>query len=193
MSKKTDCCRSILIVSSSEQFDQIIKRSLAGFITIDIKKSVAQARRCILEKDYDLVAVNIPLTDETGEEFAIDVSERSSSSILLVTPQDIFEDVLQRVTDHGILVVPRPFPAGRIDRAVRLLVAMQSRIYEAEKKVRAAEEKLEELRIVTRAKFVLIEKKHMSEDEAHRVIGKIAMDNGVSRGRAAKRILDEFE
>ena len=62
-----------------------------------------------------------------------------------------------------------------------------------EKKIQKAEEKLEELKIVNQAKFLLIEKKHMTEDEAHRYIGKQAMDGGISRGRAAQRILDDLE
>lgn len=56
-----------------------------------------------------------------------------------------------------------------------------------------AREKTEEIRQVDRAKFTLIENRHMSEDEAHRYIGKLAMNNGVSRRRAAAMILDEYE
>ena len=48
------------------------------------------------------------------------------------------------------------------------------------------------MRVVNKAKLVLINKKKMSEDEAHRYIGKLAMDNGISRGRAAERILDDL-
>ena len=55
----------------------------------------------------------------------------------------------------------------------------------------AAEEKAEEQRIIDRAKFYLIEKKQMTEDEAHRYIGKQSMDSGISRRRIAERILDD--
>ena len=51
---------------------------------------------------------------------------------------------------------------------------------------------MEELRVVSRTKITLIEKMNMSEDEAHRFIGKYAMDNGISRGRAATMILDDL-
>ncbi|MBQ9443602.1 MAG: ANTAR domain-containing protein, partial [Lachnospiraceae bacterium] len=60
------------------------------------------------------------------------------------------------------------------------------------RKRQAAEEKIEELRIVSKAKILLVEKKKMTEDEAHRYIGKQAMDRGVSRRRIAERILDDL-
>lgn len=193
MPGNTDMYHSVLIVSASEQFVQLIKKSLKGFVTTDVRISIASARMCILERYYDLIVINMPLPDETGEEFAVDAAEKSNASVLLVASQDVYEDVLQKVTDHGILVMPKPSPRGRIDKAVRYLTAVQNKIHEQELKTRAAEEKLEEMRMVDRAKFLLMEEKHMSEDEAHRYIGKQAMDNGVSRGRAARRIIDEIE
>ncbi len=191
MPKKDDIYHSILIVSASEQFNLIVKKSLSGFITTEIRKSAVLARRCFLERYFDIVVINGPLPDETGEELAIDAAEQSSASVLLVTPQAVFEEMLANVTDHGVLVVPKPVPRGRIHQAIRFLAAIQNRIHIQERKTQAAEEKLEELRLITRAKFFLIEKKQMTEDEAHRFIGKQAMDQGISRGKAAGRILEE--
>ena len=60
-----------------------------------------------------------------------------------------------------------------------------------EKKRLSLEEKMEELRVVSKAKILLVERKHMSEDEAHRYIGKCAMNRGVSRRKIAEEILDD--
>ena len=51
---------------------------------------------------------------------------------------------------------------------------------------------MEELRLISRVKITLVEKKHMTEDEAHKYIGKFAMDNGLSRKRAAEYIMNEM-
>ncbi|MCR5774766.1 MAG: ANTAR domain-containing protein [Lachnospiraceae bacterium] len=192
MAKKEDIYHSILIVSSSGQFDALVRKSLAGFMTIDIRKSAAMARRCILERYYDLVVVNSPLPDENGEEFCMDVTEKCGASVLLVTPQNVYEDVLEQVTDHGVLVIEKPSVPGRIDKAIRFLVAIQNRMHRLEKKTVNIEEKMEEIRIVSRAKILLVEKKEMTEDEAHRYIGKQAMGNGISRKRAAEQILEDL-
>ncbi len=182
---------SILIVSDSGQFDSVVKKSLKGFITIDTRKSCALARRCILERDYDIVVIRSPLPDERGDEFALDTAGRSNASVLIVTPQEYFEDVAEIVTDSGVFVISEPSFLSFIDMAIRYLIAMQNRINKLKVLTRKAEEKAEEIRVVSKAKLLLIEKKHISEDEAHRFIGKMAMNNGISRRQAAERILEE--
>ena len=183
---------SILIVSSSEHFQGLVKRSLKDFITIDSAGSGSAARRYILEKYYNLVVINIPLPDEIGEELALDIAEKSDSSVLLVTPREVSGFVMEHVADLGILVVEKPVPAGQLDQAVRFLTAVQNRICRLKRKTRKVEEKMEELRIVSRAKLLLVEKKGMTENDAHRFIGKQSMDRGVSRKRIAQRILDDL-
>ena len=191
MPGKDDMMHSALIVSASEQFDSLVRRSLKSYITVEIRKSGAAARQYVLERYYDLVVINAPLPDESGEELALDITEQCNASVLMVVPRDIYEDMLERVTDLGVLVIPKPSPKGRIDKGIRFLTAGQDRLHRLEKQVEKTKEKLEEQRIVDKAKFLLIETKNMSEDEAHRYIGKLAMDNGITRGAAAQRLLDD--
>ncbi|SFB86289.1 ANTAR domain-containing response regulator [Butyrivibrio sp. YAB3001] len=193
MPKKQDIQHSILIVSSSEQFVLAVKRSLVGFITIDTMRTVSLARRSFLEKNHDIIVIDTPLPDETGVEFAMDISEKSNSSILLVAPQEVFDDVVERVIDQGVYVISKPVSARSVDKAIRYLVATQNRMQALTRKTLTVEEKMEEIRVVSKAKILLVEKKHMSEDEAHRFIGKQAMNHGVSRKRIAEKILDDLE
>lgn len=184
---------SILIVSASDQFNMIVRKSLRGFTTIDIKKSTALARRRLLERDFDLVVINAPLPDETGEEFALDAAERSGASVLVCVPRDVHQIVMEHTVDHGIITLAKPFPAAHLDRAIRFMVSMQSRILELEAGKRKAQQKAEEIQIVSRAKLLLMEKKGMSEDEAHRLINRQAMDQGLTRRLIAEKILEELE
>lgn len=193
MSKSEDAARCVLIVSASEQFTAAVRKLLKGVIMLDAKKSAATARRMILERYYDLVIINAPLPDEPGEDFAIDVTRDCNASVLLVTSGEVYEDVLEHVTDFGVLVIAKPLTYRRLDQAIRFLSAVQNTVHRMEKQLQTEHEKMEELRIVSKAKLVLIEQKHMTEDEAHRFIGKQAMDSGISRRRAAERILDELE
>ena len=186
---------SILTVSGAEKFFPLIRMAMQNVPvqSMEYRTSAAAARRCILERYYSLVVVNAPLPDETGVELALDAASQCSASILLVVPDEIYEDTLDRVTDHGIPVLAKPFPALRIAHAMRFLSAQQGKQNEAKQKLLAAEEKLQELRLVDKAKFLLLEHRHMTEEEAHRYIGKQAMDHGTSRKRIAQRILDDYE
>ena len=195
MPKEADRPNSILIVSGSEKFDMVVRKTLTRrrFSSIEFRKNVAAARQCFMDRLFDVVVINCPLPDEFGHEFAIDISERSNASVLLAVPSEVFEDVMERVTDFGILVIPKSATQERMDGALRLLLAVQKKIHRLERQIQTAAGKMEELRIVSRAKLLLMEKRHMTEDEAHRLIGKQAMDEGLTRRQAAEKILDELE
>ena len=195
MPGRDDIQHSILIVTDAEAFADLVFRSLPSgtYVHTEVRKSIAAARRSVLERYYDIVIINAPLPDEPGILFALDVTEKSSSSVLVVTPRDNYEEVLEQLSDYGILVLPKPFPRGRMGQSIRFLAAFQKKVFRLERKIQESEAKMEEQRIVTKAKFLLVEKEHMTEDEAHRLIGKRAMDAGISRRRAAQLLMDDYE
>ena len=58
---------------------------------------------------------------------------------------------------------------------------------------KAIEEKMEEIRLVNRAKWLLIEELNMTEQEAHRYIEKQAMDRCVTKRAVAEQILSTYK
>ena len=62
-----------------------------------------------------------------------------------------------------------------------------------EKKTASIEEKMEEIRLVNRAKWLLIGQLKMTETEAHRYIEKQAMDRCVTRREIAESILSTYK
>ena len=192
MAKREDIQHAVLVVSAAEQFPAAVKALLpkGTCCTFDVKKSAAAARACILERYYDLIAVSAPLPDETGLDFVMDITEQCSASILFALPREVSGDISERLSEHGILAMPKPLSKTALGQALRFLLAVQNRMYALKAELRKAEEKAEELRIVTKTKLFLMETRHMTEDEAHRFIGKQAMDQGLSRKRAAERILE---
>ncbi len=186
---------SFLIVSGSEQFDMVCKRVLADvrYTVADFQKSASAARRCIMERDYDVVIINAPLADEFGHELARDIALRGNASILVAAPSEVSDTIFDHVVNEGILVIGKPLPKARLEKIIRFMIATQNRMRRLEKKVQTVNEKMEENRLVSKAKLLLVERRHMTEDDAHRYIGKLAMDNGVSRRRVAEAILEETE
>ena len=57
------------------------------------------------------------------------------------------------------------------------------------KQVRTLEDKMEELKLVSRAKIVLVER-GMSEKEAHEYIIREAMNSGLTKRQVAEDIID---
>ena len=119
--------------------------------------------------------------------------EQCRASVLIALPRDLYEDIAGRVSDCGVLVIPKPFPLSQLLLDLRYMMGEQKKIRELEKEISKAEDKMEELRLVTRAKLLLIEKKGMKEADAHHLILKEAMDSGISRRRAAEMIIEDNE
>ena len=69
---------------------------------------------------------------------------------------------------------------------------MRERLRRKEKKAISIEEKMEEIRLINRAKWLLISELKMDEPEAHRYIEKQAMDRCVSRREVAVEIIKTY-
>ena len=78
-------------------------------------------------------------------------------------------------------------------QSIKLLVAMQKKIRALETKASSLQSKMEDIRLVNRAKLLLIEQLKMSESEAHRYIEKRAMDTCVKRRKVAEDIIKTYE
>ena len=181
----------VLVISSYEKFAASVERALSDgrYREIEVRKSASLARRELLERSYDIAIINVPLSDEPGVDLALDIATRSTTGVIITASSEISEDVAERVTDYGIIVIAKPATVKAVSRSVRLMCAIQDRLKKTEKKVLTLEEKMDEIRIVNRAKWKLIETQGMSEDDAHKYIGKLAMDQCITRREAAEAIL----
>ena len=139
------------------------------------------------------MVINAPLPDGMGIDLAMDIAENGRVSVCLVTPQEIYDQVLDHVTDYGILVLSKSFPPERLSHALRFLIASRDRMSALEAEIESVKDRMEEQRLISKAKFLLIEKKHMTEDEAHRYIGRQAMNSGMSRKKIAEQLLEDLE
>lgn len=194
MPQKEKRVNSILIVSASEQFDTQVKSAMpdGGFIAVDKRRTATLARRALLDKKYDIVIINAPLTDEMGYDLALDICEEYNTSVIIATPPELFDAITDYVADAGVMVILKPFQKYTFTLAVKYLIGIQERFAKYEEKIAKTEEKLEEVKLVSQAKIILMERKHISEKEAHRLIGKEAMDHSVSRKMVARSIIDSL-
>ncbi len=195
MAKQTDRRYAALIVSTSEQFNHTVKQILAErrFAVMEVKKSASLARRELVSGSYDLVVIHAPLSDELGIEFVCDVEAKYDVEILMACPGEIAGDVSEQMVDKGVFVVPRPIEGYALEEKLRLACAVCDKKRELLEKIQAMEDKMEEQRLVNQAKWVLIDAKHMTESEAHRFIGKTAMNRCVSKKVIAKQILADLD
>ena len=185
---------SVLIVSAAEKFNTSIKELFQDFYysTINFETSIGAAKRALVEREYDIIAVNSPLPDEDGIRFAIDMSAEKNTVVLLLVREEFHPSVYAKVSPHGVYTLPKPISRQILRQAFDWMATTRERLRRFEKKTLVLEDKMQEIRLVNRAKWLLIERLHMPEDEAHRYIEKQAMDRCVSKRNIAEEIIQTY-
>lgn len=186
---------SVLAVSASLKFVETLRTLLpeGRYGPVTVLNDAAAARRALAENSYDLVLINTPLPDEFGTRLALDACESSSAGVLLLVKAEHCPDIEAQVSAHGVLTLAKPTSAQLFAQTLRLLCITRERLRGMEKKAVTLQEKMEEIRLVNRAKWLLIEELKMTEQEAHRYIEKRAMDRCVTRRAVAEQILSTYQ
>jgi len=187
--------QSVLIVSSSEKSTDMLVQLLKADSSPQISTvgNGAEARRVLINNDYDLVVVNSPLTDEFGHELAIRVTEDTTAAVVLLVKAEIADQVSAKVEDFGVLVVTKPINRLMFYQAVKLACASRRRILGFHNENLKLQSKIEEIRLVDRAKCALIQYLSFTEQQAHRHIEKQAMDMRITKKEVALGILKTYE
>ena len=157
---------SVLVVSASEKMNTAVRSLLppSDFWPVSSVRSISGAKRLMLEKPCDIVIIDSPLADGNGVQFSIDLCSGSEAGVAAV-----------------------------LTNSVRLLCAVRERLRSVVKEQVTVEDKMKELRLINKAKWILIEREHMTEDEAHRHIGRRAMEQRISRTEVAEAVIRSHE
>lgn len=185
---------SVLIVSSSEKFNNTIERLLPDnrYYPIRIVLDGGTAARTLLELSFDFILINTPLTDEFGTHLASYLSRKTDSGILLFVRSEHFADISARLTPMGILTLSKPADAQLILETMSILCGSRSRQKRLGEKTVSFEKKMAEIRLINRAKLLLCSREGYSEAQAHRYIEKTAMDGCISKKTVAEEIINRY-
>ena len=185
---------SVLVVSTAEKTNGALRSLLPAstFQPVRFVSSVSAAKRVWSEQRFDYVIINAPLSDDEGFRFAIDLENAQGTIVLLMVRSEVYEEVLATAIAHGVFVLAKPFSRATLLLALDWMASARERIRKLEKKTLSVEERMEEIRIVNRAKWLLISELKMEEPQAHRYIEKQAMDRSITRKEVAEEIIKTY-
>ena len=182
----------VLVVSASPKFQEVLRACLppAQFQPLNAVASGGEAKRALLGSGYDLVVIDGPVGRENGAQLALDIaSQHASLGILLLVRAELFDQACARVETKGIVTLPKPTTRQMIYTAAKMLTALRNKLLAAQRETLDLRERMEEIRIVNKAKWFLIENRQMSEPEAHLYIEKAAMDRCIRKKEIAEELL----
>ena len=155
--------------------------------------NAGEARRKLLELSLDLVLINAPLPDEFGSELATSFADATMAGVVLVAPALQAAEIARPLERLGIFVLEKPISRSALTQAIRLLAVSRQRITQLQKKNAELLQKLDDTRLACRAKCLLVERLHLTEDEAHHCLERRAMDLRISRREAALTVIRQYE
>jgi len=185
---------SALIVSCTEKSVSLFSEALtaASISQITALASAGEARRAFLEKDFDIVIIDAPLPDEFGENLSRHIAEKSLSQVILAVNSEYFNAVSAVCQEDGILTISKPVNKEIFWPALSLAKSVSRKLKRVQDENKKLKQKIEDIRIIDKAKCLLIFYHKLTEQEAHRLIEKQAMDTRSTKRAIAEEILKTY-
>lgn len=187
--------QSVLIISSSNKglvfFEDLFRES--SFTKIVTASSGNEARRILIENEYDLCIVNAPLIDEFGTNLAQNIATKNISQVLVTVKSELLDEVSDKLENYGIFVIARPINKQLFWSALKLMTVAHKKLQGMQSENIQLQQKIDEIRLVNRAKSILIQYLKMTEQEAHKYIERQAMDLRITKREVATSILNTYE
>jgi len=165
----------------------------SDFSQVSVAENGSEARRMLLAADYDLIIIDAPLPDEFGHDFALYAAENTASGVLILVKAELADSVAAKAEDYGVAVVAKPMNRQLFFQAVKLVTVSRRRLLGLRDENLQLQKKIEEIRLVDRSKYALMQYLKMTEPQAHRYIEKQAMDLRITRREVALNILKTYE
>ncbi|WP_099204141.1 ANTAR domain-containing response regulator [Scatolibacter rhodanostii] len=186
---------SVLIVSPTDKsiasFRDILSPSFCQ--TLVSTKSCSETRQLLQQRSFDLVIINAPLRDESGEDLSSYIASNDISQVILVVNSEHYDEISAKTEDFGVITVSKPISKSIFWSALKMAKASHNRLKALQNENHKLMKKIEDIRIVDRAKCMLISCLNMSENEAHRYIEKKAMDDRSTKRKVAEEILETYD
>ncbi|MCL2169135.1 MAG: ANTAR domain-containing protein [Defluviitaleaceae bacterium] len=185
---------TLIVTSSQNSIDFFSKMLTAADVSsIDICQNGGDARRLLLERPFDIVVINAPLADETGESLARHIAAKGQTQVILAVAGEHFEALSASCEDAGVLTIAHPIDREIFWRTLKLACAAHARFAKLSAQDDKLKQKVADIKLNDRAKWLLMSYLGMTEHEAHRHIEKQAMDKRLTKRAVAEGIINTYE
>ncbi len=184
-----------LIISESEKGVAFFSKMLKSVPIHDIviKRSCSEARRLLLERQFDLVIINAPLKDEVGDSLAMQIAMKSVSQVIITVDASVYEDISASLEDYGVLTVAKPINTNLFWSVLKIAIATSNKLNTYKNENQRLTKQISDIKTVDRAKRILMNNFSLSENDAHKHIEKEAMNQRKSKVDIALSILKTYE
>ena len=185
---------SVLLVSSSEQFNKNTINLLSDNIYVDLTVStnIDQARRLIAERKFDIVIVDSPVNNDKGFYFVLSFCMSDEFQILVLAKQSDYDEAYFRLHDYGVFVLSKPIEEDLFIQTLRIMSITRDKITSVKQNNLSFKDKLDEIKLISEAKVLIVKNMHIDENEAHKLIEQNAMNLRITKKMSAEMFIKKF-
>lgn len=148
------------------------------------------------ENAFSLYAVICEGLGECGIRLCRTLAARDDGGVIAVLPSELSTaqtKAVEEAEDEGVTFLPASCTQAELCLAVKAALAANRRIEKLLREKRTLLKKIDDIRIVDRAKLILMQNMGYTEAQAHKQIEKRAMNERLSRAEVAMNILKTYE
>lgn len=187
--------KSVLIVSSNETATEYLKKMLCENYEYEVItcSDGNSARRMVINRDFDLAVINSPLKDEYGTKVARDIAEQNTTEVIFLVKSEISEETALKLEDYGIFTLTKPLKKEVFWNTLKMACIVRKKIMSFSSEKSLLKSKIEDIKVIDKAKCLLIERMNINEEKAHKHIEKTAMERRLTKREVADEILARFK
>lgn len=145
------------------------------------------------ETVYDVVVIDGTVPDREGRKLAASAAENGLTGVLMLADESQFDNVSRFAQTSGFMVLRSPVDPSLLKQSLAMMATVSQRMHALADRAESLQVKMEEMRLVSRAKLLLVQRFKMTEKQAHRFIEKNAMDRCVTRRTIAEKIIRSYD
>lgn len=186
---------NVLVISSNKSASEALVNFLRDSFrcTPRLVESAYQAKTYLdSNPDVELTVINSPLMDESGFELAEYIIEKTAANCIFMIKDENAEKISDQAEKIGIIVVGKPFSRTLLYQLIKTIDIAVNRSLKLYSENLRLEKKISEIQTIDKAKFMLMQYKGMTEEEAHAYVEQYAMNKRKKKSIAALAIIDKL-
>ncbi len=191
--KVSDRIGAILVIAAKPRVQSSVRSALTSkYGRILTAETVQEGRRAVEQEKIALMLIFTPLKDNGEISRLLDMADRRRIAVGLIVNREIYGETVYRMEGQNVFVLSYPLQMEQVTQIVSFLHQVQRRfalVFAEQERLQA---KLQDIQVICRVKCLLVEKRRMTEEEAHHYIEHEAMDAGLSKKEAALQIMKDL-
>jgi len=186
--------QAVLLCVSGPKTEEMFRGMVREWqdVPVEVERSSSSAWKIMQEIAYRIVVVISPLADGAGYDLA-QMAAGTSAGVIFVCRQDKYAAACARLEASGVYVFSTSMGRQLFLQALRMMDAVHVRLSKGAPQEQMLKDKLRDVRLINRAKCLLIQYEQLTEEQAHKTIERQAMNRRLSRSQVAQEILDSYE